>query len=110
MSTSFTFGDQTVATRFFNGTCAAVQLELTETEFAEFEAVEVDGDDGSRLTLCELVESVGEVRFDSAARQNALARDFENNCFAGVVDGFWDAANDCRRRACDVSRQTFVTV
>lgn len=99
---------ETVATRFHGGRTigAVVQLEITETEMPAWVDVEVAAEGSDRwLTLgAWLSGQSAVVRFDSAARQNALARELETHRWAAqdgtdVCDMLRSAASGMRRRA-----------
>lgn len=104
----------TIATRFHGGRAvgAVVQLEITETEMPAWAGVEVaeEGSDRWIPLSTWLAAQSAVVRYDGAARQNALARDLETHRWAAqdgtVVSGMLrSAASDMRRRARDCARQ-----
>lgn len=116
MSTTITTRDeQIVAVRFFGGIGVGpvVQLEITQTEWSAWAAVEVSEEGSSNWrTLAEWVAGQkAEIRFDNAARRNETARDLENHRWAAqddthVSEMIRGVAAEMRQRARDCTRQT----
>jgi hypothetical protein len=108
--------DQPIAHRFFGGVSrgTVVQMEITRDEWPDWagEAVHEEGWSHS-CTFAEWVsiqERMGVTfEWDSAARQNEMARRFEDHRWADSPT-FQEAASRCRTRARAIARSTIRAV
>lgn len=104
---------QVVAQRFSGGAVGVVvQMEVNEVEWAAWAAVEVAEEAREDWqSFASWVEAQhATVRWDSAARQNAMARAFETHRFFGVVESVAVAAMRCRQRARVMARDSMRAV
>lgn len=104
MATSIVTRDgQVVATRFFGGTSVGcvVQMEVNETEWAMWRTVEVAEECSDRWQTFQswVEDQTATIRWDSAARQNEMARDFENHRWVDEIECISIQAAKCRQRA-----------
>lgn len=98
--------EEVVAVRFFGGRSRGVmmQMEVNEVEWPAWQNVMVSvggSEDPVRFEdfVNEQVANGVTVVWDNAARQNQMAREFENSRFAEAMPDFFEAARQARERA-----------